>query len=218
MSYSFIPVSAFKLKTESREVLALDTRSASYFAEGFVPLSLNVPLNTEESQEIINVFGPQQPVIIICESDKIEESIQFIKKLGYPFIEGFLKDGFLGWKNAGENIDLLITIEADELAMDIPHDDNLIVLDVRTPVEYAEGHIEDAQSLPLMSMSDPAGIALLPENANLYLHCSNMVRSMIAAGIFKQHGLHNVRVVNSLWTEIKNTPGIKIENTAPDPD
>ncbi len=218
MSYSFIPITAFKQKTESREVLALDTRSFLDFSEGFVPLSLNVPLDKEESQEIINVFGPEQPVIIISDPDKMEESAQFIKKLGYLFIEGFLKDGFSGWKKAGENIDLVITVEPDELAMDIPHDENLLLLDVRTLVEYAESHLEEAQSLPLMEMGDPAGIAILPENANLYFYCSNTVRSMVAAGIFKQHGLHNIRVVNSSYETLIEEQGIEIEKKQSVPD
>ncbi len=211
MSYSIVPIAAFRQLTESREVLALDTRPSIAFIDGFIPLSLNVPLEAEEAREVINVFAPETPVIIICESDHIEESIQFVKKLGYPFIQGILEGGFSEWKQTGEVIDLMITVEADELAMDIPHDDNLLIIDVRTPVEYAESHIEDAQSLPLLDLHDPAGIAILPENANLYLHCSNTIRSIIAAGIFKQHGLHNLRIVSSHWNDLKNTPGIKLE-------
>jgi hypothetical protein len=33
------------------------------------------------------------------------------------------------WKQAGESPDLVIQVEPDELAMDIPFDENLLVLD-----------------------------------------------------------------------------------------
>lgn len=211
MIYPIIPVAAFMQLTESRKVLALDTRPTNDYVDGFIPLSLNVPLQSEEARELVNVFAPETPVIIICDQDKIQESIAYVKNLGYPFIEGTLEGGFAGWQKAENPIDLMITVEADELAMDIPHDENLLIIDVRTAVEFAEGHIEDAQSLPLMDLHDPAGIALLPENANLYFHCTNMVRSNLAAGIFKQHGLHNLRVISSSWDDLKNTSGIVME-------
>ncbi len=44
---------------------------------------------------------------------------------------------------------MIIDIEPAELAMDIPYDENIVLLDVRKPVEFAEGHIRDAVNLPL---------------------------------------------------------------------
>jgi hypothetical protein len=39
----------------------------------------------------------------------------------------------------GEPIDMIIDIESSELAVDIPHDKNLVVLDVRREAEFADG-------------------------------------------------------------------------------
>ena len=34
-------------------------------------------------------------------------------------------------------------------------DDRIMVLDVRKPVEYAEGHVKDALNIPLVELNDP---------------------------------------------------------------
>ena len=107
------------------------------------------------------------------------------------------------WKNAGEIIDILIQVDADELAMDIPYDDNLTVLDVRNENEFAEGHVKDAMNLPLSNMTDPAQIALLEENQNIYVHCGGGYRSVIALSLLKRQGYHNLRNVSGRLDENK---------------
>jgi rhodanese-related sulfurtransferase len=62
---------------------------------------------------------------------------------------GYVDGGFEKWKAAGEAVDMIIDIEADELAMDIPFDQNLVVVDVRKPAEFADGHVKNALNLPL---------------------------------------------------------------------
>ena len=48
-----------------------------------------------------------------------------LARVGFDNVEGYLKGGFDAWKNAGEPIDIIIEVDADELGMDIPFDDNL---------------------------------------------------------------------------------------------
>ncbi len=191
--------------------LVIDTRPMSDYADGFINGSINLPLHTAGTEDIISIYGIQSKIALVCLPNQEQDSIDYVRKLGYSNIIGVLEAGFNGWKMQGEPIDVIIIIETDELVMDLPHDDALMIIDVRTQIEFAHGHIEDAHNLPLIEMGDPAGIALLPEEANLYIHCSNQVRSIIAAGIFKHHGLHNFRVIGASWDELSNTEGIKVE-------
>ena len=69
--------------------------------------------------------------------------------MGLDKVQGYLEGGYETWKKSGEEMDLIIDIEADELMMDIPFDKNLVVLDVRKAAEFAEGHLKDAINLPL---------------------------------------------------------------------
>ena len=81
---------------------------------------------------------------------------------------------------------MIIDVEADELAMDIPHDPNLIVVDVRRETEFADGHVVNAQNLPLNEMNDVLNLAGFDDNQNLYIHCAGGYRSVIAASLLKK--------------------------------
>ncbi|CAN5241421.1 hypothetical protein BH20BAC1_BH20BAC1_16990 [soil metagenome] len=95
-------------------------------------------------------------------------------------------------KNAGEPVDMVIDVPADELALDLPFDENLTVLDVRNPVEFAEGHVKGAMNLSLSDMSDITVIAQIEETQNHYMHSLSGYRSVIAVSILKREGYHNL--------------------------
>jgi rhodanese-related sulfurtransferase len=104
---------------------------------------------------------------------------------------------------------MIIDVEADELAMDLPFDPNIVILDVRKPAEFGEGHIKDAQNIPLIDMTDPANIANLEEEQNIYVHCAGGYRSVIAASLLKRQGIHNLRNVLGGWAKIKEQERIE---------
>jgi rhodanese-related sulfurtransferase len=125
-------------------------------------------------------------------------------------VQGYLQGGFEAWQNASEPIDLIIDIEADELAMDMPHDDLLEVIDVRKPGEFEAGHVQGAINVPLDTMADPANIAMIDDEHNLYIHCAGGYRSVIAASLLKREGYHNLRNILGGYAKIKGEKGIKI--------
>jgi hydroxyacylglutathione hydrolase len=104
----------------------------------------------------------------------------------------------------------VISIEPDELAMDIPHDPNLVLIDVRRETEYGDGHIDKALNIPLDELTDPATLADFEENYNIYLYCGSGYRSMIAASLFKRQGFHNLRNVEGGFEKIREQKTIPI--------
>jgi hydroxyacylglutathione hydrolase len=85
------------------------------------------------------------------------------------------------------------------------------VLDVRRFTEYADGHVKDAQNLPLQSMTDVTMLAQFEDNENIYVHCQGGYRSVIAVSLLKKEGIHNVRNVLGGYAAIKTTEGVKIQ-------
>ena len=130
--------------------------------------------------------------------------------MGFDKVKGYLAGGFEAWKNAGEETDMIVNVEADELMMDIPHDPNLVVIDVRRPTEYADGHIKDAVNLPLNELVDPGAMATIEDEQNLYVHCQGGYRSVIASSLLKRQGLHNLRNVVGGWNAIKQQEKVEI--------
>jgi rhodanese-related sulfurtransferase len=86
--------------------------------------------------------------------------------------------------------------------MDIPFDDNLVIVDVRKETEFANGHLKDAVNLPLDSLKDPGSMSDLDDAQNMYVHCQGGYRSVIAASLIKREGFHNIRNVVGGWNAI----------------
>ncbi len=208
-----LSVKEFKNKIEEGTVV-LDTRKADEFTSGFIPGSIFIGLEGRFAEWAGSLLSFKEPIILVTSPEMEEETIIRLARVGFDNVEGYLKDGFAAWQNAGEKIDLIIDVEADELAMDIPFDDNLIVLDVRKPNEFAEGHVKNAVSIPLSEMIDVAQIAQLEEDHNIYVHCGGGYRSVIAASLLKRQGYHNLRNVIGGWAKIKEQKNIAIEKEA----
>jgi hydroxyacylglutathione hydrolase len=125
-------------------------------------------------------------------------------------MQGYLAGGIDTWIKAGEEIDLIIDVEADELAMDMPYDDNLIPIDVRRETEFGDGHVRGARNIPLNELTDPGSMANFEEYQNLYLYCGSGYRSVIAASMMKRQGIHNLRNVVGGFSAIKEQKRIEI--------
>ena len=125
-------------------------------------------------------------------------------------MEGYLDGGLEAWIAAGETQDLIIDIEADELAMDMPFDNRLEVIDVRKPAEFEAGHVKGATNLSLRDMADVVNLAMVDTDHNLYVHCAGGYRSFIACSILKRQGFHNLRNVLGGWGAIKDVPNMPI--------
>jgi len=208
-----INVDEFK-KLMNDNVIILDTRNAEEFTQGFVPGSISIGLEGRFAEWAGSLLPFDKPMLLITEPGKEKETIIRLARVGFEKIKGYLDGGYNSWKNNGEEIDIIIEVEPDELMMDIPYDKNLQVVDVRRPSEFADGHIRNAVNIPLNDMNDPMNIASIEENQNLYVHCAGGYRSVIASSILKHHGFHNLRNVLGGWNKIKELGKIDIVKEA----
>jgi hydroxyacylglutathione hydrolase len=125
-------------------------------------------------------------------------------------MKGILAGGFEHWKKAGEPIDLIINVEAEELAVDLPFDPRLLVIDVRRETEFADGHIRGAVNIPVSELTDPGTMANIEDTHNVYVHCAGGYRSIIASSMLKRQGIHNLRNITGGWKSISEQPNIEI--------
>ena len=204
-----LSVGDFKKRRDAvDEAILLDTRSEEAFTTGFIPGSIFIGLHGRYAEWAGSLLPYDKPVLLVTEPGREEESIVRLARVGLDRVEGYLEGGYEAWKNAGEQSDMIINIEADELAMDIPFDERLLVVDVRKETEFADGHVEDALNLPLGELTDPGAMATLEEDQNLYVHCGGGYRSVIACSLLKRQGFHNLRNVLGGWSMIKDQEGI----------
>jgi rhodanese-related sulfurtransferase len=65
-----------------------------------------------------------------------------------------------------------------------------MVLDVRSPREWANKHIDGSVNVALNHLQER--IAEIPRNRRIAVHCAGGYRSSIAASILHQHGITNL--------------------------
>ncbi len=198
-----LSIEAFKQKTAEDNVIILDTRVSNVFTQGFVPGSISIGLDGRFAEWAGSLLPFDKTLILVTENGKEKETIIRLARVGYDKMQGFLDGGFEAWQAAGEQIDMIIDVEADELAMDIPFDPNLVIIDVRKEAEYGSGHIKEALNIPLTNLMDPASMADLDDKHNIYVHCAGGYRSVIAVSLLKRQGIHNLRNVVGGYGVIK---------------
>jgi len=68
-----------------------------------------------------------------------------------------------------------------------------MMLDVRTPEEYAKGHIKGAVLIPVQVLE--ARLAEVPKDKQVYVYCHSGVRSAKASKLLAKHGFSNIENV-----------------------
>ena len=66
------------------------------------------------------------------------------------------------------------------------HDNSLFLLDVRTPQEYAEGHVPGAVNVPQEQLA--SRLAEVPKDKDVVIYCRSGRRSVLAADILAANG------------------------------
>jgi len=206
-----LDVLTFQQLTKDDSVILLDTRKADLFTQGFIPGSISIGLDGRFAEWAGSLLPFDKSIVLVTSAGEEKESVVRLARVGFSKIKGYLEGGFAAWQQAGKPIDMIIDVEPDELAMDIPFDENLLVVDVRRETEFADGHVKGALNLPLNDLTDPGNMANLDEHHNIYVHCGGGYRSIIAASLLKRQGIHNLRNVTGGWGKIKDQKGIEIE-------
>jgi glyoxylase-like metal-dependent hydrolase (beta-lactamase superfamily II)/rhodanese-related sulfurtransferase len=187
----------------AKGALIVDTRKATEFTEGFIPESISIGLDGRFAEWAGTLLPFNQDLVLVTEEGKEEETLIRLARVGLDAIQGYLKGGFEAWKKADEKIDIIIDVDTEELALDIPHDPKLEIIDVRKQAEFDAGHIVAANLMPLDTLIDPLHLSVIDTEANLYVHCAGGYRSVIACSLLKRQGFHNVRNVLGGWSAIK---------------
>ena len=72
-----------------------------------------------------------------------------------------------------------------------------VVIDVRTPEEYARDHVAGSTNVPIGELSDRIAQVVPDKNTPLYVHCQSGRRAATATEMLKEKG-YRVRDLGSL--------------------
>lgn len=191
-------------------VQVMDVRIPDEFEMGFIPGSMNVGLNGQYAIWAGTLLNVHEPLLLVCPEGSEEEAVTRLARVGFDNILGYLHGGFESWKAAGKQVDMVISITPEELALDYKHSD-IEVLDVRKPSEWDTCHLKDATFGSLQDLESTMNE--LDKNKTWYVHCAGGYRSMIAASMLKAKGFANIKNVYGGWSKIKELDLPKIMPT-----
>ena len=198
-----LSLAQFLSLSQDESVQIIDTRIDAEFLQGYIPGSIHVALDEIKTLNALKVIEQDCPIILVCDQGTEDILIKRFELLGYTQVKGYLEGGFSTWSAAGEKIDLIIEVEVDELAMDIPFDEYLMILDIRTEDVYDKAHIKDSINLPLIEFGDPGAMSELDEHFNIYLIDDLGKQLLLAASVLKRQGIHNIRIVKDGWDAVE---------------
>jgi len=93
--------------------------------------------------------------------------------------------------------DMQITdVSATEAAALIKVRPDVVILDVRTPAEFAAGHIEGALNIDFKNVNFAAEISKLDTSKTYLVHCRSGARSTRSLVVFKEKGFKTIIHMN----------------------
>jgi rhodanese-related sulfurtransferase len=200
-----------KLMDEDENIIVLDGRHADVFAEGHIPGAILISFNEYFEQWLTTLIPSGRKILLVCDEQDATAMAEQLDRSGRSVPLGWLEGGMDAWLANHQEFHLVIRVEADELAMDLPYDERLLVVDVRTEAEFAEGHVRDAMNIPMRSLSDTMTLSLIEEEQHLYICGSSDEKSMMAASVLLHQGYTQLRTVDGGWDVIRKQKGIPIE-------
>ena len=165
--------------------LILDTRMPDDFETGYVPGSLNIGLIGQYDVWVGTLIDIKQPLVLITEVGKEDESILRLARVGYENVIGYLEGGATNWDAKLETVK---SITAQQMKLEMKN--GLTVLDVRKPSEWSSSHLKDAEFVPLAGMPD--NLRSYDQAKPYLVHCGGGYRSMMAISLMKKQGFKNL--------------------------
>lgn len=193
----------FETAAENTEALILDTRGNAEFYKGFIPQSINIGLNGDFAPWVgAMIVDVKQPILLVTEPGKEEESVTRLSRVGFDNVMGHLKGGFEAWLAAGKETDVVDRITAEEFANNVKIGEDKVI-DIRKDTEYAAEHVDEAYNKPLSMINE--WVKDINPDEHFYIHCAGGYRSMIAASILLARGYRHFTEIAGGFSAISKT-------------
>jgi len=221
---------AFKDAVANSGALVIDVRQPEEYDAGHIPGAVNIPLR--ELAANVDKIPTDTQVFVYCASGfRAGLSISSLRMMGYDNALAY-SGSYKAWTEAGEEIsteaaeapvvgdpgfapelvaavnDYLSNIPdgygtaGDVEAVKAAIEAGAFVLDVRTPDEYAEGHIEGAVNIPLRTIT--ANMDQIPTDVTVIVHCKSGFRAALSMPVVGVLGFDNAKAFTgsyNAWVE-----------------
>ena len=125
--------------------------------------------------------------MLIAEPGRESEAALRLGRIGFDQLRGYLSQGMEALADRPDLLAETKRLSAAEISAELTTSNPARILDVRTPREWAAGHIAGSLNIPLSRLRDQ--LDEIPRDGQLVVQCAGGYRSSIAASLLAQHGL-----------------------------
>lgn len=171
--------------------ILVDARTNEQFDEAHIPGAISASAyDTGFATKVARVVDPDVELIVVAASDGYElEAAELLASVGLR-VRGSLQGGMTSWRSEDRSVERIEMIDADALATRLEDRQDIVVLDVRDPDEFAEGHVPGSVHIPYGHLIDRLGE--LPRDREIAAICTGGMRSGLAASLLQREGFIKV--------------------------
>jgi hydroxyacylglutathione hydrolase len=166
--------------------LMLDLRDSAFYGEGHAAGALNVWIDGPQFAERVAGFVPAGARLLLTPSapSDVERAVQALSRVGIDEIAGYLQRGMIDWRQAGLPVETVGQITVHDLSAWHEQEQDVLVVDVREPLEWLDGHIAGAMHLPMFEAVRRA--TELPAGRPKAVVCAGGLRSSTTISALKR--------------------------------
>lgn len=210
----------------------LDLRERAAYAGGHVFRATNLPRRLLEFRLLSLVTAPATPLVLCDDDGRLAAlSLPTVRAMGYADVR-VLDGGLDGWRGEGRATVTGINVPSKafgewalhtlgtpqvpphELRQWIDEGRDMVIVDSRTPEEYARGCIPGAWSMPGGELLLRIGELAKSPKTTIVVHCGGRTRSYIGAESLRRLGLPNPIVALENGTMGWELAGLTLERGA----
>lgn len=178
------------LSAQRRGVQVVDVRDPADFEGAHLVGTINIGLDGKYATWAGTILDKAAPIVVIADSDRVEEAVMRLGRIGFDLVEGYLEHGMAALESRPDLVETTDRITAEALHEQLVSESAPLVVDVRAEKEWSGGHLEGSLNVPLNQLVGRIGE--IPTERDIVVHCQGGYRSSIAASLMKHHGLANV--------------------------
>lgn len=195
------PTEALRLLREDGVAL-IDVRPAPEFARGYPDGALSVPYSHQGLALRVGVADPSAGAVVLVVSDETQaEAARRQLEQGDWLVHGYGPADAAWWRAAGRGWRTL----RERLIADLVGDPDVVIVDVREPMEWEAGHVPGAILAPLGRLRDE--LHRIPPDKEVVVICETGIRSAMGASILLKEGLRMVSHAPDGTAGVRRTGG-----------
>jgi glyoxylase-like metal-dependent hydrolase (beta-lactamase superfamily II)/rhodanese-related sulfurtransferase len=180
----------------------VDLRDPGTYGEAHVPGALNVWIESPQFADRVSWFAPAgAPLILLAQGPSdLERALGGLTRVGVEPVVGFLPRGMVEWKSEDLPVETVPQLTVYALAEWLDEHKDVVIIDVREPFEWREGHVEGAVHLPMLEAA--RRLEAIPRERPKAVMCAGGLRSSTVISALKRHGIshwYNVTGGMTAW-------------------